>query len=84
MIVVASAGNEGDEGLATVSSPGNAPSAITVGVSTNGHVFQTAVSANDPNAPVGIRGIPATQVILIKSATPTSQQIAGKPLMEST
>jgi uncharacterized protein (TIGR03437 family) len=61
MIVVAAAGNEGDEGLATVDSPAHAPSAIAVGASTNAHVFQTAVSANDPDAPLAIHGIPATR-----------------------
>jgi subtilisin family serine protease len=58
MIVVASAGNEGDEGLATVGTPGSALSAITVGASTNAHTFQTTVSANDPSAPPGLKGIP--------------------------
>ena len=39
-----------------------------MGASTNGHVFQTAVSANDPNAPMAIHGI---------AATPAVTQIAG-------
>jgi uncharacterized protein (TIGR03437 family) len=63
LIVVASAGNEGDEGLGTVGSPAHAPSAIAVGASTNAHTFQATVSANDPSAPPSIQGIPAQPVV---------------------
>ena len=38
MIVVVAAGNDGDNGVSTIQSPGVAPSAITVGSSTNSHV----------------------------------------------
>jgi subtilisin family serine protease len=38
MIVVVAAGNDGDNGVGTIQSPGVAPSAITVGSSTNSHV----------------------------------------------
>ena len=58
MIVVASAGNAGPFG-GTVRTPGTAPSAITVGASTNAHTFQATVSASDPSAPPQIQAIPA-------------------------
>jgi subtilisin family serine protease len=38
-VVVAAAGNDGDDGQSTISSPGIAPSAITVGASTNTRVI---------------------------------------------
>ena len=37
-MVVAAAGNDGEDGQATIDSPGIAPSAITVGASTNTRV----------------------------------------------
>jgi uncharacterized protein (TIGR03437 family) len=68
LIVVASAGNKGDEGLGTVGSPAHAPSAIAVGASTNAHTFQTTVSANDPSAPPSIQGIPARPAVSTRPA----------------
>lgn len=50
LIVVVSAGNEGELGLEipslnTIGSPGTAPSAITVGASVNGHILYQSVRA---------------------------------------
>lgn len=51
MTVVVSAGNDGASGnlaptLASINTPGTAPSAITVGSSTNAHLFYSRVSAS--------------------------------------
>ncbi|MBM3756424.1 MAG: hypothetical protein FJW38_20840 [Acidobacteria bacterium] len=54
LVVVVSAGNEGELGLEvpslnTIGSPGTAPSAITVGASVNGHIlYQTVRAGNLP------------------------------------
>ena len=50
MVVVVSAGDDGDSGnvyptLGTINSPGTAPSAITVGATTNAHTFVATVYA---------------------------------------
>ncbi len=47
MIVVVAAGNSGSEEM-TISSPGIAPSAITVGAATNAHVVGPTVSVTSP------------------------------------
>ena len=53
MIVVVAAGNDGDNGVGTVESPGVAPAAITVGSSTNSHFVapgaNVTVSGGTPN-----------------------------------
>ncbi|HWQ57357.1 MAG TPA: S8 family serine peptidase [Bryobacteraceae bacterium] len=54
MTVVVSAGNDGAAGnlaptLSTINTPGTAPSAITVGASTNAHLFYSRVSASGQN-----------------------------------
>ena len=66
MVVVVSAGDDGPT-LGTINSPGTAPSAITVGASTNAHVFYASVrvpgsSANPVDALFGIPkpGAPVT------------------------
>ena len=51
MTVVVSAGNDGDLGLYlptlnSIHSPGTAPSAITVGATTNSHILYASVRAN--------------------------------------
>lgn len=51
VIVVVSAGNDGP-GLATMSSPGTAPAALTVGASENSHIFAAGLSTNNvPSVP---------------------------------
>ena len=45
--------------LNTVHSPGTAPAAITVGASTNSHVFYQAVKVRGPNVPSGLQQISA-------------------------
>ncbi|HVX67849.1 MAG TPA: S8 family serine peptidase, partial [Bryobacteraceae bacterium] len=64
MIVVVSAGNDGDAGafvptLSTIHTPGIAPSAITVGASRNGHEFYSQVSASGPGAPDNVKNLAA-------------------------
>jgi minor extracellular serine protease Vpr len=60
--VVVAAGNEGDSGLfvpaqGSVTSPGTAPSAITVGASTNSHQLFNTVSVAGDSAPAELQGI---------------------------
>jgi minor extracellular serine protease Vpr len=61
LVITVSAGNENGTGalsptFATVGSPANAPSVITVGATTNAHVFETTVSI--PRAPSNLQNIP--------------------------
>ncbi len=65
-IIVAAAGNEGNDGIVetspafhTIASPAHAPSVIAVGASTNSHVFYETVSVLAPEAPAGLRSIEA-------------------------
>jgi minor extracellular serine protease Vpr len=65
MIIVAAAGNSGEDGLIyptlnTVSSPANAPSVIAVGATTNSHTFAETVSVETGGAPSSLRGIAAS------------------------
>jgi minor extracellular serine protease Vpr len=62
MVVVASAGNDGDTGsqiptLNSISSPGTAPSAITVGATTNSRILLQTVRVE--NGPANLRQIDA-------------------------
>jgi minor extracellular serine protease Vpr len=64
IVIVASAGNDGDSGpkypnLGTVSSPAFAPSVLAVGASTSSHAMVPAVTVNDAAAPAALRKIPA-------------------------
>jgi minor extracellular serine protease Vpr len=64
MLVVVSAGNDGDAGtslptLGTVASPATAPSALAVGATTNSHVFISSVHVSGTNLPSGLQSIPA-------------------------
>lgn len=64
MLVIASAGNDGDfalkyPALGSVNTPGTAPAALTVGATTNGHVWFSSVRVNAADAPAGLRNIRA-------------------------
>jgi uncharacterized protein (TIGR03437 family) len=64
MTVVVSAGNDGDSGLQvpdlnSIDSPGTAPSAITVGASTNAHVLYAAVHVQGSNVPLALQMLDA-------------------------
>ena len=64
MSVVAAAGNEGDTGanaptLNSIDSPGDAPSAIAAGASTNSHTFTNSVRVPGSDAPASLRQVPA-------------------------
>ena len=59
LVVVSSAGNDGNLGpnvptLNTIHTPGDAPSAITVGASTNSHALYQAVHATGLAVPIGL------------------------------
>jgi subtilisin family serine protease len=59
VVPVIAAGNDRDQyGDGSVGSPGTAPDAITVGATSNTHVFAPALSATAPNAPANLHGIP--------------------------
>jgi uncharacterized protein (TIGR03437 family) len=64
MVVVVSAGNESDLGYKyplynAISSPGTAPSAITVGAMTNSHIFYNSVRLPGGDAPANLQRIDA-------------------------
>jgi len=64
LVVVASAGNDGNIGvlpgtLDSIHTPGTAPSAITVGASTNSHVLFQALHVTASNAPSSLRDVRA-------------------------
>jgi uncharacterized protein (TIGR03437 family) len=64
MVVVASAGNDGNLGmrtptLSTIHTPGTAPSAITVGATSNAHTLYQAVHVTGPSVPQAIQNIAA-------------------------
>ena len=64
MIVVAAAGNEGQDGnfyptLGSISSPADTPSVIAAGASTNSHVFQTSVGLSGPGVPSNLQAVAA-------------------------
>ncbi len=68
MAVIAAAGNEGEAAyfnggqypnFNSIASPATAPSVITVGATTNSHVMTPSVSVEGPNAPAGLKGMPA-------------------------
>ena len=65
MAVVVAAGNEGDIGnqiptRGTIDSPGTAPSAITVGASTNAHIFINSLTVPGAGVPGSLQQIFAT------------------------
>ena len=60
MVVVMAAGNEGDTGfftptLGTIGSPGDAPSGIAVGATTNSHFMSEGVEVPGPGVPAGLQ-----------------------------
>ncbi len=64
MVVVTSAGNDGNIGkivptLNTIHFPGTAPSAITVGATTNSHVFYQSVHVSGTGVPSSLQNIRA-------------------------
>jgi len=64
LVIVVSAGNEGDTGqqtptLATVNSPSTAPGAISVAASTNSHVFLNGIFVNGSGVPASLTAISA-------------------------
>lgn len=62
LTLVVSAGNDGDFGSAypafnSIQSPGTAPAAITVGASTNSHIYYQSLRIDGPNTPADLRRI---------------------------
>jgi minor extracellular serine protease Vpr len=60
VVVVIAAGNQGEDGQMTIASPGIAPSAITVGATTNAHV-------TGPGANLTIQGAAPPSLVHIKA-----------------
>ncbi len=64
LVVVASAGNDGNTGQnypnqLSIHTPGTAPSAITIGASTNGHALLQSVRVSGSNIPANLQSIQA-------------------------
>jgi uncharacterized protein (TIGR03437 family) len=64
LVVVASAGNDGNSGkqtptLSTIHTPGTAPSAITVGATSNAHAVYQAVHVAGPGLALGLQNVRA-------------------------
>jgi uncharacterized protein (TIGR03437 family) len=82
MLVVCSAGNDQETGayaynptLSTVESPATAPSAISVGASTNSHIFANEVRVVGSSVPSNLQAIPAilaSQVLIFDPPTLTA------------
>lgn len=75
MTVVVSAGNDSQTSfqppaLNSINSPGTAPSAITVGASTNGHVMFSSVEVTGSNVPSNLRALDAVLGDGVKLAAP--------------
>ena len=70
MTVVTAAGNSGDDGPGTIESPGIAPSAITVGASSNSHVV-------GPGGNITVSGLPTI-------GAPAGQKGAASSALSST
>jgi len=87
MVVVASAGNDGDRGsqvptLNSVSSPGSAPSAIAVGSTTNSRVLLQTVRVE--NGPANLRQIDARMGSGAQTLSPNPAQITDVATIDST
>jgi len=75
LTVVVSAGNDAQSsletpGLNTIDSPGTAPSAITVGSSTNAHVLYASVNVNGSGVPSNLQSLDALADDGVKLAHP--------------
>jgi minor extracellular serine protease Vpr len=88
-VVVVAAGDDGNDTFNqgenypyfnSISSPGIAPSAITVGASTNSHVFNSSVSVNASSAASNLKGI----VAFVGDSTPFSYAAMSAPLIDDT
>lgn len=75
MVVVVDAGNSGDSGLyapglGTINTPGTSPNAITVGGSTNSHIFFSTVRPLGDNVPDNLKEIDAQLTNGLKPQAP--------------
>jgi minor extracellular serine protease Vpr len=82
-VVVTSAGNNGDDGLMMIASPGIAPSAITVGATTNGHLVGSGATVSVSGAaPSSLTEIAATRGESNGVAFPLDSGIGSLPLID--
>lgn len=82
-VVVTSAGNNGNDGLMTIASPGIAPSAITVGATTKGHVVGSGATVSVSGAaPSALTEIAATIGESNGVAFPLDSSIGSLPLID--
>ena len=86
-VVTVAVGNNNENGFQypafnTISSPSNAPDAISVGGTENSHVFLPSVSANASSASASLKGIPAQPSDTFNY--PSSQGAASAPLIDIT
>lgn len=80
MAVVIDAGNSGDKGqlapaLGSITTPGTAPSAITVGGSTNSHIFFSTVRPQGDSVPTNLREIDAQLTEGLKPRAPITASL---------
>ena len=82
MTVVVAAGNDAQSSLQapalnSINSPGTAPSAITVGASTNGHILYAAVTVNGSNVPSNLQTLDALVGDGVKLTGPLTATLQG-------
>ncbi|MBM3957460.1 MAG: S8 family serine peptidase, partial [Gemmatimonadetes bacterium] len=87
LTVVVSAGNDGDLGLKlpalnSINTPGAAPSAITVGASTNSHILFSSVRPSGGDVPAGLRRVPTLLGNGPKPAGPLTAPLRDVATME--
>ena len=68
VVPVISAGNSRDDyGYGSIGSPGTAPDAITVGATSNAHVFTPSVTVQDARAPSTLRDMPFRTTLPVRA-----------------
>jgi uncharacterized protein (TIGR03437 family) len=89
MTVVAAAGNDAlssnqAPALNSINSPGTAPSAITVGASTNAHILYAAVTVNGANVPSDLQSLDALVGDGVKLTGPLTATLAAVTAVDPT
>ena len=89
MTVVVAAGNDAQSSLQppalnSIESPGTAPSAITVGASTNAHILYAAVELNGSNVPSNLQSLDAAIGDGVRLTGPLTAALEGITAVDST
>lgn len=88
MTVVVAAGNDAQSGflatsLSSINSPGTAPSAITVGASTNAHLLFSAVRVTGANVPAAVQSMYAAMDDGLKLTAPLTAPVKSVTAADS-